>query len=135
MLNDRAHFSKARFQIIFILVGVLLILSTIALYVYVFHGVSSNPDSLVLNSLDVKSGKLILSGSTISSASGYSGYSYRVAGGKLIVKIRYVPFANRWHPSGDFRIVLSDNIMKAIRQVYIYDKGSGEHLIWTRTDQ
>jgi hypothetical protein len=131
VLNDK--FSKARLQIILVLVGVLVILITIFLYVYAFRGFPSNPDTIVIYSSGIKDGKLVLNGSTVNSAAGYSGYSYQVTDGNLMLKIRYV-LVNHWHSSGDFRIVLSEKDMMAIQQVYIYDKGSRERLVWTRMD-
>jgi hypothetical protein len=102
--------------------------------VYAFQGLSINPDIVFINTSDIKDGKLVLSGSTVSSAMGYSGYSYRVKDGKLKLSIRYVPVVNYWHPSGDFRIVLSVKDMTAIRQVYIFSKGNRVRLVWTRTE-
>jgi hypothetical protein len=131
MLNNRIQFSKAWLQKILILVGILVILITIFLYIYAFRGFPSNPDTIVINSSDVTDGKLVLNGSTVYSAAGYSGYSYQVSDGKLMLKIRYV-LVNHWHRSGDFRIVLSEKDMMAIQQVYVYSKGS-ERLVWTRT--
>jgi hypothetical protein len=135
MLNNSLQFSKAWFQKkILILVGILVILITIFLYVYAFRGFPSNPDTIMINNSAIRDGRLVLSGSTVSSAAGYSGYSYHVTDGKLMLKIRYV-LVNHWHRSGDFRIVLSEKDLMAIQQVYIYSKGNKERLVWTRTDK
>lgn len=134
MLKDRIHFSKAWLQSTWILVGILALVITIYLYENAYRGFITNPDTLAVISSGVKEGELVLSGTTESSAAGYSGYSYRVTDGKLILKIRYVPFADHWHPSGDFRVVLSDKDMMGIQQVYLYGKDSKERLLWTRTD-
>jgi hypothetical protein len=133
MLNNQIQFSKPWLQKLLILVGILVVLITIFLYVYAFRGFPSNPDTIIINSSDVKDGKFVLSGSTESSATGYSGYSYEVTDGKIMLKIRYF-LVNHWHRSGDFRIVLSEKDMMDIQQVYIYSKGNKERLVWTRTE-
>jgi hypothetical protein len=134
MLNNRLQFSKAWLQKILILVGILVILITIFLYVYAFRGFPSNPDTIVINSSDLKDGKFVLGGSTVNSATAYSGYSYQVTDGKLMLKIRYV-LVNHWHRSGDFRIVLSEKDMMTIQQVFIHSKGNKERLVWTRVSK
>jgi hypothetical protein len=98
------------------------------------RGFPINPDTILINSSFDKGGKFVLSGTTASSAAGYSGYSYQITVGKLILKIRYVPIVNHWHPSGDFRIVITEKDMMAIKQVYISDKDSRERLVWTLTN-
>jgi hypothetical protein len=132
MLTERSRLSKAR--LILILVGVLVLLITIFLYLYAFRGFPVNPGTIFINKSDVKDGKLVLSGSTASSASAYSGYTYRVKDGRLMLSIRYVPLPNKWHPTGDFRIEISEKDILSIRKVYIYGKGNTERLVWTRTN-
>jgi hypothetical protein len=132
MITERSRFSKAR--LMSILVGGLVLLITMFLYLYAFRGFPVNPDTIFINKSDVMDGKLVLNGSTASSAAAYSGYTYRVKDGKLMLSIRYVPVPNKWHPTGDFRIEISEKDMLPIRQVYIYDKGKRERLIWTRTN-
>lgn len=134
MITERIQFSKARLQMALVLVGVPVLLITVFLYVYAFRGISVNPDTIFINTSDVKDGKLVLSGSTVFSTTGYSGYSFQVKDGKLFLRIRYVPVVNYWHPSGDFRIVLSEKDITAIRQVYLYGKGSIERLVWARKE-
>jgi hypothetical protein len=68
MLTERTQFSKTRLKRILILVVFLMLLITILLYVYAFQGLSINPDIVFINTSDIKDGKLVLSGSTVSSA-------------------------------------------------------------------
>lgn len=75
LIIERSRFSKAR--LILILVGVLMLLIMIFLYFYAFRGFPVNLDKIIVNKPEVKDGKLVLSGSTTSSAEAYSGYSYR----------------------------------------------------------
>jgi hypothetical protein len=131
MITERARFSKAR--LILILVGVIVLLIMIFLFLYVFRGFAVNPDTIIIKS-DIKDGKLVLSGSTVSSAAAYSGYTYRQKDSRLMLNIRYVPVPNKWHPTGDFRIEISEKDMLPIRQVYIYGKGNRQRLVWTRTN-
>jgi hypothetical protein len=132
IITERARFSRAR--LISILVGVLVLLITIFLYLYAFRGFPVNPVTIFINKSDIMDGKLVLSGSTASSAAAYSGYTYRQKDGKLMLRIRYVPVPNKWHPTSDFRIEISEKDMFPISEVYIYGKGNRERLIWTRTN-
>lgn len=133
MITERSRFSKSR--LILLLVGVivmLIMLITAFLYLNVFRGVPVNPDTIMINKSDVMDGKLVLTGTTVSSASAYSGYTLQEKYGKLLLAIRYVSVPTKWHPSGEFRIEIPQEDIKVIQQVYLHGKGNREKLVWTR---
>lgn len=130
MVTVRSWFTRVRK--ILLLVGVLMLFVTIFLYFFAFRGFPVAPETLMVNKSDFKDGKLILRGSTSSSAATYSGYTYRIKDGKLVLNIRYVPLPNKWHPSGTFRIEISEKDMLPIREVYINGKGNSDVLVWAR---
>ncbi|WP_115995651.1 hypothetical protein [Cohnella lupini] len=130
MTTKKPLFLKNR--LVLILVGV-LVLFTVGFYLYAFRGFLVNPDAIFITS-DIKDGKLVLNGSAASSATAYSGYTSRQKDGKLVLRIRYVPIANKWHQTGNFRIEISEKDMSSIRQVSIYDKDNRDRILWTRTN-
>jgi hypothetical protein len=124
----------ARFHKWILLLGVLLIIIVSFLYIFMFRGMTSSSNNLFILSSQLVNGGLLVSGSTASSANGFSGYSFEVQDGKLMLKVRYVPIANHWHPSGDFHIQLSANDLKGIKQVFLYKEGRPEELLWSQAE-
>ncbi|KIL37540.1 hypothetical protein SD71_02660 [Cohnella kolymensis] len=131
-LNSKPLFSKTRFYTLWIVLFALIMIMIFSHY-YVFHGMSVNPDVIVINTSKPENGGFVLNGDTTSSAAGFSGYSYEVDNGNLLLNVRYIPLANRWHPFGDFRIQLSKQEMADVSQIYLSSEDGRKKLVWTKT--
>lgn len=110
--------------VLFILIG--FVVAAIGGYVYLLHGTPASPESLVIRQISMDQGKLQMSGTTSSSAAGYSDYSYTVDNGKLYVKLRYSLLSS----SGDFAIDMQVH-SSPIRSVYLQGSSSDDtRLLW-----
>lgn len=117
--------AKSLRTVIVLLIGVIFV--ALAGYVYLLHGTPASPETLMIRQISLDQGRLQLSGTTSSSAAGYSGYSYTIEDGKLYIRLRYSLLSS----SGDFAIDMPTK-EATIRNVYLQGSSSDDvRLLWS----
>lgn len=122
----QSSMTAKRFRpVLFLLMG--FVIAALGGYVYLLHGTPASPETLMIRQISLDQGRLQLSGTTSSSAAGYSGYSYTIEDGKLYVRLRY----SLLNSSGDFAIDMPTK-EATIRNVYLQGSSSDDvRLLWS----
>ncbi|WP_066504538.1 hypothetical protein [Abyssisolibacter fermentans] len=81
------------------------------------YGSYVSTNAVGISQIKLENNELIVAGNIADSASGFSGYKYRIDDEKLYLKLRY-SLVNDLNPSGHFSIKIVDDDLKDVKKVF-----------------
>ncbi|HEY8889796.1 MAG TPA: immunoglobulin-like domain-containing protein [Clostridium sp.] len=116
--------------VIIILISVILISSTM----YLAIGTGIDTYGIFVDNITKDNKTLQITGSTSNSALSYAGYSYKIKGDSLYLKLRY-SLGSSFHQGGKFNITLNNDLSN-INNMYLQgNKSEDEKLFWIKYSQ
>lgn len=98
------------------LIAAIIILIFIIGYKAFIYGSYVSTNAVGISQIKLENNELIVAGNIADSASGFSGYKYRIDDEKLYLKLRY-SLVNDVNPSGHFSIKIVDDL-KDVKKVF-----------------
>ncbi|HEY8890323.1 MAG TPA: immunoglobulin-like domain-containing protein [Clostridium sp.] len=124
-----SNFKKISLVII-ILISAIIISSTM----YLAIGTGIDTYGIFVDNITKDNKTLQITGSTSNSALVYAGYSYKIKGDSLYLKLRY-SLGSSFHHGGGFNITLNNDLSN-INNMYLQgNKSEDEKLFWTKYSQ
>jgi len=115
-------------MVLYIVLILILVLLASGL-MYSMIGSLVNTQTLLIRDITVSSEKLHITGTTSNSAQAFTKYSYTIENDILYLKLRYA-LVNPFHQSGDFNIIINDNLV-GINKIYLQgQKYDDLQLVW-----
>jgi hypothetical protein len=130
MKKISTQISKHKIVTAGIIVFILIILITG--YIFFIHGTYVTTKVIGTTQINVEDNELIITGNTSESATGFSGYRYKIVDENLYLQIRY-SIVSKVNPSGHFDINITDDNLKSVKKVFFQGgKTNDIELIWSR---
>lgn len=114
------------------LVSIITVIIILLLFGYkaFIHGWYAPTEVIWTTEVKVEENKMIIKGNTNESATGFSGYKYKIENENLYIQVRY-SIVSKINSSGHFDIEIIDDELKDVENIYLQGgKSKDTKLVW-----